>query len=220
MPNHLPDRLRVCVIADPAQTDRGIMEIIRAALQGGATAIQLRSKSLLDRETFDLAQEVRLACDKHGALFIVNDRLDIALASGADGVHLGVDDLAIEAARQVAGDSFVIGYSPDSDEQAARAAERGASYLGVGPAFTTESKPDAGAPIGPALIGRRASLSGLPTMGIGGITPERVEPVIAAGACGVAVIGAVLHATDPRAATAALVRAVDAALGSREHALP
>lgn len=217
MPRSLADRLRVCVIADPEQTDRDIVEIVRLSLAGGATAIQLRAKALVDRDVFELAQRIEPLCAERGALFILNDRLDLALATGAAGVHLGVDDLPIAAARSIAGDSFVIGYSPETDEQAASAGGLGASYLGVGPAYTTGSKHDAGAPIGPVMIGQRAQLSGLPTIGVGGLTADRVDQVIAAGACGIAVIGAVLRSNDPLTTTTELVRAVNTALDRYQH---
>src|SRR5688500_5324241 len=105
-------RLAVYLVADPDQTDLPLIGLVEAALAGGATAVQLRAKSLSDRELVALADDLGNRCRAAGALFVVNDRLDIALAVGADGVHLGVDDLPIERARMIAGPTFVVGYSP------------------------------------------------------------------------------------------------------------
>jgi thiamine-phosphate diphosphorylase len=146
-------------------------------------------------------------------MFLINDRLDLALAAGADGVHLGVDDLPIPDARRIGGDGFVIGYSPETDEQTALAKEAGADYLGVGPVFGTASKDDAGQAIGIETIGRRAQIAGIPIIGIGGIAPANAEGVVRAGAVGVAVVGAILRSADPRTAAQGLVRAVQRGLG-------
>jgi thiamine-phosphate pyrophosphorylase len=209
----LQQQLRICVLLDPDQTAFKLDELVAGVLRGGATAIQVRSKARSDRSYFELAQATADRCREAGVLCIVNDRVDIAIAAGADGVHLGVTDLPVAQARALAGPSFVIGFSPETDQEATDAASQGASYLGVGPAYGSDSKLDAGEPIGSMTIGRRARLSGLPTMGIGGITPDRVAPIIEAGADGVAVIGAVLRSRDPEAATRELRAAVERALG-------
>jgi thiamine-phosphate pyrophosphorylase len=168
--------------------------------------VQLRSKGRPDRETLDTAKRVReIAAD---FLFLVNDRLDIALASGADGVHLGVDDLPVADARRLAGKGFVIGYSPDSDQGTSAAATAGASYLGVGPVFSTRTKADAGEAIGPETVGRRARLAGIPVIGIGGIDEPNARSVVDHGAVGIAVISAIALATDPRRAAAELREAL------------
>ena len=136
----------------------------------------------------------------YGVLFLVNDRVDLALAASADGVHLGVDDLPLEDARILGGPDFVVGYSPETDAQTAGAAARGADYLGVGPVFGTATKTDAGAAVGLATITRRSELAGIPIVGIGGVAAETAPEVIAAGACGVAVVSAIAGAADPEAA--------------------
>jgi len=207
--------LRVYLVADPDQSSGDFMTAVTAALAGGVTMVQLRAKSLTDRQVIELGRELLPHCRQAGAAFLVNDRVDLALALGADGVHLGVDDLSIENARRLAPPNFVIGYSPDTDQQAEAARQRGANYLGVGPIYGTASKADAGVAIGVDLLHHRAAISGLPTIGIGGVTAENAASVIGAGACGVAVIGAILRSADPQESARALCTTVDAALAER-----
>ena len=184
--------------------------MIEAALNGGVTAVQLRCKHRPDREVFELARRARALTREHEALFLVNDRVDIALASDADGVHLGVDDLPIEDARRIGGPDFVIGYSPETDAQAQDAAARGADHLGVGPVFGTATKADAGTAIGLQTVTQRADLAGIPIIGIGGITASNARSVIDAGAVGVAVVSAISIQGDPRRAAEMLRRVLDA----------
>jgi thiamine-phosphate pyrophosphorylase len=207
----LCDRLRVYVIIDPDQTRRDAVELVRQIVKGGATALQLRAKSGTDRERLALATQLASITQPSGVLFIMNDRVDLALASGADGVHLGVDDLSIEAAREIAWHSFVIGYSPESDEQATTARARGANYLGVGPVYGTRSKGDAGPAIGIETIRRRTVMSHLPVAGIGGIAPGNAAAVIESGGCGVCVMSAVTSADEPADICRSLRAEVDAA---------
>jgi thiamine-phosphate pyrophosphorylase len=206
--------LAVYLVADPEQTNRHLLDDVTAALAGGVTAVQLRVKSLTDRETLALAREIAVRCADRRALFLMNDRVDLALAAGAIGVHLGVDDLPIEDARRLLGPGAVIGYSPETDAQAAEACSRGANYLGVGPVFSTASKSDAGDAIGTETIRRRARLAGIPIIGIGGISSTNAPIVIEAGAVGVAVVGEILRSDDPRAATQRLVSAVNGAFST------
>jgi thiamine-phosphate pyrophosphorylase len=193
----LIEGLALYLVADNEQTGGDFLTDVGDALAGGVTCVQLRTKALADLLVWALARAVRTMCDETSALFIVNDRVDIALAVGADGVHLGVNDLPLEAAREVAGPDFVIGYSPDTDEQAAAAKARGADYLGVGPIYGTRSKSDAGEPIGLEVLKRRVRIAGVPVVGIGGITNARAGAVIEAGAVGVAVVSAILQAEQP-----------------------
>jgi thiamine-phosphate pyrophosphorylase len=211
----LASRLAVYLVADPAQTNRSLVEDVAGALVGGVTSVQLRAKDLTDREALSLAREIRDLCSRAGALFFVNDRIDIALAARADGVHLGVDDLPIEDARRLAGPGMIVGYSPETDQQARAAAARGANYLGVGPIYGTASKHDAGVAIGTDTLRRRAAIAGIPVIGIGGITARNAAEVIQAGAVGVAVVRAILRAEDPRLAASRITEAVDTSLVSR-----
>lgn len=207
--------LRVYLVADPDQAPGNLVETVTRALAGGVTMVQLRAKTLPDREIMEIGQTLEPLCRQYGAAFLMNDRVDLAMALGADGVHLGVDDLPIEDARRIAPPGFVIGYSPDTDQQAIDAAAHGARYLGIGPVFGTVSKSDAGGAIGLDLLAHRIANSGLPTIGIGGVNEHNASSVIHAGACGVAVIGAILRADHPQRAAAALRAAVDGALAQR-----
>jgi thiamine-phosphate diphosphorylase len=205
----LAARLRLYLVADPDHVRGDLVSMVEQALTSGVTAVQLRCKRGTDREVLDLARELRSRTADYGALFLVNDRLDIALASKADGVHLGVDDLPLEEARRAGGPDLIVGYSPETDDQAREAAARGASYLGVGPVFGTATKADAGDAIGLETISRRAELAGIPIIGIGGITAENARSVIEAGAVGVAVVSAISMQNDPEAAARVLRSALD-----------
>jgi thiamine-phosphate pyrophosphorylase len=209
----LAEKLAVYLVADPEATGRDLVEDAIAALDGGVTCVQLRAKRMADGDAWRLAIRLREQCRYRGALFIVNDRVDLALAAQADGVHLGVRDLPLAMARWIAGPGFVLGYSPTTVAEAASAVRQGADYVGAGPVFATASKADAGAPIGVAGLAERVEAAGLPTVGIGGITAENAGEVIRAGAVGVSVIGAILGADDPGAAAARLAAAVRAARG-------
>jgi thiamine-phosphate pyrophosphorylase len=209
--------LAVYLVADPGQTQRDLVDDVDAALCGGVTAVQLRAKHLNDRELFGLAMRIRGLTANREALFFVNDRLDIALATGADGVHLGVDDLPLISARTTAPPDFFIGYSPETDEQAAIAHANGADYLGVGPIFGTTSKADAGDAIGLEALARRVNFAGIPVIGIGGIEVSNSASVIEAGAVGVAVVSAILRTPDPEIAAKQLAELVHAALNRALH---
>lgn len=176
-------------------------------MAGGITAIQLRAKGWTDLQLYDAGTRLRALCRDSGVLLVINDRVDIALAVDADGVHLGIDDLPVGEARRLLGQVGIIGYSPEGDDDRKAAEEAGASYLGIGPVYTTGTKSDAGAAIGPGGLQRVVDQTGLPVIGIGGITAERAQDVIAAGAVGVAVVGDVFLATDPEAAARRLAEA-------------
>ncbi|CAN5531536.1 thiamine phosphate synthase [soil metagenome] len=212
--SQLKQALRVYLVADPEQCFGDFLPQVEDGLRGGVTMVQLRAKNFTDRGLYAMALSVQELCRRYEAAFLMNDRIDIALAVGADGVHLGVDDLPIEAARLLVPDSFVIGFSPDTNDLAARAKARGVNYLGVGPINETTTKRDAGPKIGVELLAKRVQLSGLPVIGIGGITTDDVPSVIEAGACGVAVVSAILKAGDARMAASRLRTAVDGALSS------
>lgn len=210
--SELIERLRLYLVVGSQDTPGGLLETVEAALLGGVTAVQLREKTGTDLQILKLAEQVRELCSDHNAAFFLNDRLDLALAANADGVHLGVDDLPIPAARRFAGSELVIGFSPETDTGARAAELEGASYLGVGPVYGTGSKHDAGPSIGLDVLRHRTKIAGLPVIGIGGITAENAGAVIAAGAVGVAVMSAISRSPDPGAAAKALRAAVDAAL--------
>lgn len=175
-------------------------EIARLAIAGGADAIQFRDKSCTGSELVRIGRILREITRHSPALFIVNDRLDVALACEADGVHLGQGDLRTDVARQLAPPNFIIGVSVSSVEEACRAVEEGADYVALSPTFSTGSKPDAGPGHGLAMLRKIRQNVAVPVIAIGGIHRENIPAVIAAGADGVAVISAVAGAPDITAA--------------------
>jgi thiamine-phosphate pyrophosphorylase len=183
-------------IVDPLDTGRDPVELATAMLAGGARALQLRLKDATSRTLLDAARAIAPRARAADAVFIVDDRLDVALAAGADGVHLGQDDLPLAAARRVAGDALWIGVSTHDPGQAQEAAAAGADYLGLGPMYTTTSKRKPLAPRGPGLVAAVRPLVDVPLVAIGGITLDTAPAVRAAGADAVAMIGALVRAPD------------------------
>lgn len=203
----LAQHLRLIVIADvDAAAGRDLVEIVQGALRGGAPAIQLRAKNATVREMTELARALGQASRAAGALFFVNDRVDVALATGADGAHLGDDDLPLADARRITPPGFLLGRSADSVSVAMEAEQEGADYVGVGAVYGTASKADAGSPVGVSRIREVTDAVKIPVVGIGGIDASNASPVWAAGAAGVAVIRAVLDAADPQQAVRAFLR--------------
>jgi len=200
-------------------TDEGLSkglthtEIARRAIEGGADVIQLRDKRLDDKALTRRALEIRELTRKSGALFIVNDRLGVALASRADGVHLGQEDVAARAARPLCPPGFIIGVSAGTVEEAVRAERDGADYVGLGPICTTNSKSDAGPACGFGIITRVKSAISIPVVVIGGMGPENAMEAILAGADGIAVISAVVSQDDVRGAA----RRLKAIIGEAKH---
>lgn len=172
---------------------------MEAALEGGAPAVQLRDKEASARELVALGHRLREVTRAAGALFFVNDRLDVALTVGADGVHLGPDDIPVSAARAAVPERFLIGYSTDDPIEAEAAVAAGADYLGCGTVYPTSSKADAGRSIGLDGLRRVVEAVAVPVVGIGGIGAAHAADVAATGAAGTAVIGAVMQADDPAA---------------------
>jgi thiamine-phosphate pyrophosphorylase len=189
-------RSRVCVITDSTLSrGRSHEEVVRAALAGGADHVQLRDKTLSSRRLYELGLLLRKLTLAHGALFFVNDRPDIAAAVEADGVHLGAEDLPVDAARRLFGRRLLVGASARTVDEAIAAAAAGADYLGLGPVFEARgSKPDAVPPGGVELVRAVRAVCRIPILAIGGIHAANVEPVIRAGASGVAVISAIVAA--------------------------
>ncbi len=199
-----PRVLRFVAITDNVRYGQsGLIERAVAASHGGATCIQLRLKAVSARDLVALGRELVRSV---GVPVIVNDRADVAIAVGAAGVHLGPDDLPVTAVRKFAPEGFIVGASVGNDEE--RAGARGADYVGIGPVFSTASKQDAGKAIGVAEFARLAAATGLPAVGIGGITVANARSVIDAGAAGVAAIASVMGASDPLAAAKEMARAI------------
>lgn len=196
------------VLTDPALLKgRDAVDVCRRAAHGGATIIQVRWKGASPAATAELARSLVAAL---AIPVLVNDRVDVALAAGAAGAHLGWDDLPLAAARAVTPPGFILGISVGSPDEAARARGLPADYWSVGPCYATGTKADAGAPLGAEGFARLASLAppGVPVIGIGGITPATAGAVRRAGGAGVAVAAAVFGATDPATAAAAVLVAV------------
>lgn len=200
------------ITADPALArGRSHLEIADAAILGGATAVQLRMKEAPARTMLETARHVAARCRAAGVAFIVNDRVDIAVAAEAAGVHVGQDDLPAAAARALLGAGPFLGVSAATQEEAAAASDGGADYLGVGAVYATATKADAGEAVGLARIRAVAASCNLPVVGIGGITIDNAAAVIRAGAAGVAVITAVTMADDMTEATRRLREEVERA---------
>ncbi len=189
-------------------------DLARLAVQGGAGVIQFRQKEGETRELIETAAALKEICRRGGALLIVNDRVDVALAAGADGVHLGRGDFPIGPARRLLGAERIIGGSADSVEEALECMNQGADYVGFGPVFPTSSKDDAGPVTGLESLGRVVRAVHVPVIAIGGITQENARHVIRAGAHGIAVISAVCCRDDPAAAARGLLRAISGDSGA------
>ncbi|MCP3678331.1 MAG: thiamine phosphate synthase [Deltaproteobacteria bacterium] len=187
---------------------RGLVDVVEMALRGGVGAVQLREKDLSARELMELGSELRKVTRRYGARFLINDRVDIALALDCDGVHLGQRGISPRDARKLLGKSALIGVSTHGIEEARRAEEDGADFITLGPVFHTPSKASYGDPIGIEQIGRVKGEVSLPIFALGGIREERVREVMDGGADGIAVISAILTAKKPSEATASLVRAL------------
>jgi len=199
----------VCVLLTEALCRHPWHEVLRAALAGGAACIQVREKAMADGALLARARAVAKTAHEAGALAIVNDRPDLAVLAAADGVHVGQDDLAPHEARRVVGPDRIVGVSTHSLEQARAAAEAGADYIGCGPMFPSETKPQAVVP-GPALAAQVTQAVGVPVMAIGGITAARAAELVAAGVRWLAVSAAVCGTQDPEAEVQRLAAALGA----------
>jgi thiamine-phosphate pyrophosphorylase len=177
-----------------------ILAIVEAALQGGLTLIQYRDKNANDIDRLSLAQKLRQLCQQYGAIFIVNDRVDLALAVDADGLHLGQQDMPIAVARQMLGPQRIIGRSTTNPEEMQRAIQEGADYIGVGPVYETPTKVGKAA-AGLEYIRYAAQHSSVPWFAIGGIDVNNVQDVISAGAERIAVVRSLMEAEQPTLVT-------------------
>jgi thiamine-phosphate pyrophosphorylase len=211
-PSELQRRLagvRLYIVTDATSTAEGTLQVVEAAIAGGVDAVQLRRKGDDGLDQYRLAVRCREICADAGVLFLVNDRLDVAIAAGADGVHLGQDDLPVEVARRL-WPGHIVGRSTHSPDQALAAIAEGADYLGVGPVFATPTKPGR-EPVGLEYV-RWATLNvGIPWVAIGGIDETNAVKVASAGATAIAVVRALTSAPDAEAAARRLREAVRAA---------
>jgi thiamine-phosphate pyrophosphorylase len=210
-----PASWRLCVITDERMCPgRSHLRIAEEAILGGADVIQLRDKSASGRHLYRVALAMRKLTREGNVSFIVNDRVDIALAVDADGAHVGQQDLPASDARRILGPGRILGVSAETVEEAVLAEKDGADYLGIGPVFEARAtKADAGEPLGLDLIARIRRHTRLPIVAIGGITAENAREVREAGADAAAVISAVVAADDIAQATRRLKRMLCAAEG-------
>lgn len=201
----MADGFSLYLVTDRTRTaGRPLLDVVEAALHGGVDAVQLREKDLAARELFELARALREVTRRHSAGLLINDRIDIALAVDADGVHLPVDSFAPADARRLFGQRALIGASTHSVEQARAAAASGADFIVFGPVFDTPSKRGFGTPVGLNALAQAVQAVTIPVLAIGGVTAERARSLRESGAHGIAVVAAILEADDPRAAAAAL----------------
>lgn len=215
-----PD-LRLNAIVDPERAGgHQLADLAAQCVRGGATLIQLRNKRSETRTLVEQARAIKQALAAFAVPFVVNDRIDVAMAAGADGVHLGQGDMAVEDARRLLGSGAIIGLSVKSVEEAEAARLHLVDYVGSGGVYATSSKKQKNVPIGPAGLARiiaalRRRAPDLPICGIAGIDASNAAEVIAAGADGVAVISALSLVSDPQAAARQLREIVDAVLAKR-----
>jgi len=197
--------MRLYLVTDRHATNgRPLGDVVEAALRGGVDAVQLREKDLTTRELLALARELRAITLRHGARLLINDRVDVALAVHADGVHLPADSFRIEDARGMLGADATIGVSTHAIDELVRAAAAGADFAVFGPVFDTPAKRPFGAPHGLDALRRAVAAVTIPVVAIGGIDAANAAAVLATGCRGVAVIRAVLSSADPTATSAAL----------------
>ena len=208
-----PAELRLYAVTDRAWTDgaEGVCRQVEAAIRGGATFVQVREKHLEHDEFLDEAKKVVAICRAHGVKCVINDAVDIAVESGADGVHVGQSDMAAGKVRALIGPDKILGVSAQTVEDALLAEREGADYLGVGAVFPTGTKADANAVSYDTLREICAAVS-IPVIAIGGITRDNVARLSGSGIVGVAVVSAIFAQPDIPAATRALKTAVRTAL--------
>lgn len=194
------------LITDRKQTPGGdLCSAVEGALRGGVRAVQLREKDLSARELYELACRVKNITSRYGAKLLINDRLDVALAAGADGVHLGESSLPLQHARKIVGDRLLVGVSCHGREGALAAQENGADFITFSPIYFTPSKAPYGEPVGTERLAEACRLLRIPVFALGGIKKERVREVLDQGARGIALISAILAAKDPERAAREMV---------------
>lgn len=186
--------------------DRAIEEIVRESVEGGATMVQLREKDIDTREFIGLALRLKNLLEPYGVPLIINDRVDVALAAGADGVHIGQSDMPYSMARRLLGPDRIIGLSVENFEQIEEANALDVDYIGVSPVFATPTKTDTSEPFGLEGLRKAVRMSVHPTVAIGGMNELTAADVMACGTDGIAVVSAIVCASDPRQATRNLLK--------------
>lgn len=200
-----PDYSIYLVTDDGCLQGRALIDCVRKALDGGVTLVQYRAKTASSAEMYAEALQLKALCDSFNVPLIINDRLDIAMAVGAAGVHLGQDDLPCAAARKILGEDYLIGVSAHNPAEAKAALQSGADYLGCGAVFGTATKADV-KKLGTDGLAAICKAKGLPVVGIGGVTADNYREVRAAGADGAAIVSGILAQPDIRATVKAIAK--------------
>lgn len=200
-----PDYSIYLVTDDGCLQGRALIDCVRKALDGGVTLVQYRAKTASSAEMYAEALQLKALCDSFNVPLIINDRLDIAMAVGAAGVHLGQDDLPCAAARKILGEDYLIGVSAHNPAEAKAALQSGADYLGCGAVFGTATKADV-QKLGTDGLAAICKAKGLPVVGIGGVTADNYREVRAAGADGAAIVSGILAQPDIRATVEAIAK--------------
>lgn len=192
-------KLYLVTNSDSFDSEDAFLDAVASALKGGVDLVQLREKNSSAKRIIELGKKVRALCSHYNALFIINDRIDIAQIVDADGVHLGQDDADVEAAREILGENTIVGISTHEPAQALKAVQDGADYIGVGPVFTTPTKPGR-ASVGLEYVKWSSGNIEIPFYAIGGIDEENIEQVLKSGASRVAVVRAIINSVSPQKA--------------------
>lgn len=200
-----PDYSIYLVTDDGCLQGRALIDCVREALEGGVTLVQYRAKTASSAEMYAEALQLKALCDSFKVPLIINDRLDIAMAVSAAGVHLGQDDLPCAAARKLLGEDYIIGVSAHNPAEAKAALQSGADYLGCGAVFGTATKADV-KKLGTEGLAAICKAKGLPVVGIGGVTADNYREVRAAGADGAAIVSGILAQPDIRATVEAIAK--------------
>ena len=200
-----PDYSIYLVTDDGCLQGRALLDCVREALEGGVTLVQYRAKTASSAEMYNEALQLKALCDSFNVPLIINDRLDIAMAVGAAGVHLGQDDLPCAAARKLLGEDYIIGVSAHNPAEAKAALQSGADYLGCGAVFGTATKADV-QKLGTDGLAAICREKGLPVVGIGGVTADNYREVRAAGADGAAIVSGILAQPDISATVRAIAK--------------
>jgi thiamine-phosphate pyrophosphorylase len=205
------------LISDRKQVPGGdLCAAVEGALRGGVRAVQLREKDFSGRELYELACRLRAITSRYGAKLLINERLDIALAAGADGVHLGENSLPLPQARKVVGENMLIGVSCHDRDRALAAQNHGADFITFSPIYFTPSKAPYGEPVGTERLAEACRLLRIPVFALGGIKRESVSTVLGHGAHGVALISAILAAGDPEQAAREMLQEINCAQQQKE----
>ena len=210
------EQLKLYLVTDrKIAGDRKMEDIVKEAAEGGVTMVQLREKDICTRDFIDLAIRLKAVLKPFGIPLLINDRVDVALASGADGVHIGQSDMPYRMARTLLGRDSIIGLSVENMEQVMAAESLDVDYLGVSPVFATPTKTDTAEPFGLEGLKKAAAVSSHPLVGIGGMNARTAAGVMDAGADGIAVVSAIVGAESPERASEELLRIINASYERR-----